>query len=115
MAGVQVGFQQQQVVVGLARAQLGHPLGCFPVLHAAVVVAGHGEDRRVGLGADVFVGRVRLDPRIDLGVVRVAPLVVLGDGQRQVGVLHGVEHIDERHFGNRCGKQLGALVEHRAD
>src|SRR5690606_29826658 len=40
---------------------------------------------------------------------------VLGDGQRQLGVEHGVEYIDKRHLGDGRGKQLGALVEHGTD
>ncbi|MNY69842.1 hypothetical protein D3C86_2078470 [compost metagenome] len=48
-------------------------------------------------------------------LLRVAPLVVLGDGQWQVRVEHGVEGIDEGHFGNGRREQLRALVEHRAD
>src|SRR5690606_421895 len=41
MAGAQFGFQQQQIVVGLARTQLGDPLRRFPVLDPAVVVTRH--------------------------------------------------------------------------
>ena len=114
MPSPHLGLEQQQVVVGLVRTQPRHPLGRFPVLHAAVVVARHHQHRRVGLCLHVLVRCVGLDPLIHLRFLRVAPFVVLGHGQRQLGVEHGVEHVDERHFGNRTAEQLGAQVEHRA-
>ena len=69
VASIQFGFQQQQVVVGFLRAQLGYPFCRFPVLHAAVVVTGHRENGRIGLGLDVFVGRIGFDPLEDFGLV----------------------------------------------
>lgn len=50
-----------------------------------------------------------------LGLLRVAPLIVFGDGQRQVRIEHAVQHVDERHLGDGRAEQLRALVEHRSD
>lgn len=109
VTGIQLGFQQQQVVVDLVRTQLGHPFGGLPVLHTAVVVAGSYQHRWVGLGADILVGRVALDAgKYGAGIMRVAPFVVFGDGQRQIGVLHGVEHIDKRHLGGNSAARRTA-------
>ena len=41
MAGFQVGLEQQQMLVSLAVAQLGHPFRRFPVLLAGIVIAGY--------------------------------------------------------------------------
>ena len=50
-----------------------------------------------------------------LGLVRVAPFVVLGHRQRQVGIEHGIEHVDEGHLGDRRTEQFRAQVEHGTD
>ncbi|MNF81170.1 hypothetical protein D3C84_634300 [compost metagenome] len=52
---------------------------------------------------------------MDVRLFRVAPLVVLRHGQWQIRVEHGVEYVDERHFGDGGAKQLRPLIEHRAD
>ena len=65
------------------------------------------------MGAKIVVGGVGAHPevlRFDRGIT---PFEVFGGGQRQGGVEHGVQDIDERDFDDGSAEQLGAEVEHR--
>ena len=46
--------------------------------------------------------------------MRIAPLLVFADGQRQRGIEHRVDHVDERNFGDDRLEEIRAQVGHRA-
>ena len=95
-------------------AQLRHPLRRLPVLHARVVEPGRDEQRGIVGGVHVVVGRVRLHARVGVGLARVAPLLPLGDGERQRRVEHRGDDVDERHLGDDRGEEVGPQVRDRA-
>ncbi len=115
MAGVHVDLEQHRPVAGRAAPDLGRPLGWLPVGHARVRQAAGGQDRRIGQGRHIVVGAVGGDVVIGRRVLqRIAPLGPLRRGQRQVGVAHGVEHVDERHRRDDPSPQVGPHVGRRA-
>ena len=72
---------------------------------------GPHQHRRVGAAArGCCTGSRRASSAYCSGIVRVAPLLVLAHRQRQRGVEHRVEHVDERHLRhhapNRSGRRL---------
>ena len=69
---------------------------------------------RIGGGLEIVVGTVGTHPAILFLDVRVAPLDVFLGRQRERGVEHRVQHVDERHLHDRRLKKIRALVEHGA-
>ena len=58
---------------------------------------------------EVGVGAVALHVEIVFGFVGIAPLFVLADGERERGVEHGVEDVDEWDVGDdELGRDRGA-------
>ena len=116
VAGFHVGAQQQQVVVGLERAQPRHPFRRLPIGDARVGQAGERQDRRIGLGADVVVGRIG-EHRLVIGgaLDRIAPFRPFRRRQRQRVVEHGVQHVDEGHVGDEAAEEVGRHVGDGAD
>src|SRR5262249_49737633 len=53
--------KDDRIVAGVQLPQLCRPFGWLPIGHARVVEALEDQHRRVGLGADVLIGRVGLD------------------------------------------------------
>jgi len=45
----------------------------------------------------------------------VPPLLPFAHGERQIGVEHGGQAVDERHLGHQGGEELGGSVGHRSD
>ena len=114
MARLHLGLEQERAALG-HRTQPGDPLGGLVIGHPGVVQPGQREDRRVDLSGDVFIRRVRLHVRVDLGVVqRVAPLLPLGDGQRQRRVQDRGQRVHERHLRHDAREGLGGHVGDRA-
>ena len=114
MAGAQLGLEQQGLITRGRRPQLGDPLGRLVVGDARVVQAGRHEHRRVVDGGDVLVRRVGGDGRLERRVARVAPLLPLGDRERQRGVEHRGDDVDEGHLGHHRGRQVGPHGHRRA-
>ena len=106
MAGAHVDLEQQQVRVGPGGAQAGGPLGRLPIGHARIVQPAGDEHGGIGLRRHILVGRIAADQRERIGVGdRVAPFGPFAGGERQAFVLHGVEHVDERHVGDHRAPQ----------
>src|SRR5258706_591141 len=79
VAGVHVDVEEDGVGGRRVLAELGGPLGAFPVGDVGVVEADGGEDAGVGFFGDVVVGGVAGDV-VEGGLfVGVAPLVVFLD------------------------------------
>ena len=115
MSRTHLGLQEEWPVVGLPRPQFGHPLRRLVEADPRIVQSRGGQDRRVVVGLDVFVGGVRLHVAEDVGRLDgVAPLLPLGDGQRQRRVEDGVESVDERHLGQDGGEPVRGHVRHCA-
>ncbi len=114
MPGFHIGTEHDRLGAGVVVAQLGHPLGRLPVLHLRIPQAGAHEQRRVRLLAHVVVRRVRQHVRVIVLGFRVAPLVVFVGGERNAGVEHGGDHIDERHLRDHHAIVLRRHVGHRA-
>ena len=115
MARAHIGLEQQLAVAGLHLAQLGHPLGGFPIGHARVVEAGSHQHRRIVLRRYLVIGAVAED--IGEGLLaqdRVPPFGPFARRQRQFSVEHGRQHIDEGHMRHHRAPQLGIGVDHRA-
>ncbi len=114
MAGLHVDPQEHRPAARHGGAQPRDPLGRLPVGHPRVGEPAERQDRRVVLGGDVVVGRVRQDrPEGGLALARVAPFGPFRRRQRQLRVQHGVEHVDEGHVGDDPGEQLRREVGHR--
>src|SRR5216683_982 len=64
---------------------------------------------------DVVIWRIALHVLVELGVVGVAPLLVLVDGERYRFVEHGGEGVDKRNLRHSAGEKLGARIDDRAD
>ncbi|SKU25384.1 Uncharacterised protein [Mycobacteroides abscessus subsp. abscessus] len=78
-----LGLQQDGSLTGGGVAQFGHPLRGFDVQHPRVMQRCHRENARIVGGADVLVGRVRLDVVVNILVFQgISPLIPLGDGER---------------------------------
>ncbi|ENN86178.1 hypothetical protein RHSP_33602 [Rhizobium freirei PRF 81] len=111
MAGIHVGLQQDRRVARRLVAQLGDPLGWFPIGDARVGEATKRKDRRIGLLADIVVGAVRGDLLVFLPAVdRIAPFGPFRRRQRQGVVEHGIEHVDEGDCGDDAGEFLRCHV-----
>ena len=115
--------------------QSGHPLERLDVQHARIVHRRGGEDTRerpqrlplqrprgrrarTGLAVRalrrVFVWRIRFHVPVDVRVVqRIAPLVPLGDGQRQRRIEDRRQRIHERHIRLDARIQLRRHVRNR--
>ena len=114
MARFHVGAQDDEVAVGFLGAQPRHPLGRLPISDARIGEPGQHEHGRIGLGRYVVVGRIGEDVPEGLGVLdRIAPFRPLRRRERQTVVEHGVEHVDERHFGNDAAEQIRPQVGDR--
>ena len=101
--------------LGVGLAQQRHPLGRLVHQHPGVV-DGAG-DEQVGPGAGlrrVVVRRVGQHRVEVLAHPGVAPLVPLGDRQRDRVVEHRGDHVDERHLGHDRAPAVGTLAEGRA-
>ena len=115
MAGAHVGAQQHRAAAGHGRAQPRDPFRRLPIGDARIGQAAHGENRRIVLCRDIVVGRIGQDgAEILFALDRVAPFRPFRRRQRQRVVEHGVEHVDERHFGDDAGKQFAGAVGDRA-
>ena len=114
MAGAQLGLEQQGLATRGRRPQLGDPLGRLVVGHARVVQTGRHEHRRVVDRGDVLVRRVGGDGRLERRVARVAPLLPLGDRERERGVEHRGDDVDEGHLGHHRGGQVRPHGHRRA-
>ena len=115
MAGPQVGVQQQRVPVALEGPELRDVLGRFPVHDLAVVERGPDQHRRIPARCQIAVRTVGPDPPI-LGLDRrVAPFLILADGERQRRVEHGVDHIQKRDLQQGSPADVRTEIEHRAD
>lgn len=113
VASTHVGFEEEQVLVGLQRTQFGDHFGRFPVGDAGIVQTGCEKHRRIGFRGDVVVGAVTAD-EFKRGFVGdgIAPLGPLAGGERQLLVEHGVQHINEGHMGDDGSKKLRRLIDH---
>ena len=97
-------------IVGHPVAKPRHPLGGFGDEHAGVVGARRDEQRREVADRNGLVGRVGGDEVVCRGVGdRVAPLLLLGDRQRQARVEHRREDVDEGHLGEHGPEPPGGL------
>ncbi len=114
VAGTELGAQHDRTIRCRVRAQLRDPLRRFPVLHPGVVQAGRDEERGVSRVAHIVVRRIGLHPCVRVGLARVAPLLPLGDGERDGRVEHRGDDVDERHLGDDGGEQVRALIGDRA-
>ena len=115
MSSAHVGLQQQRVVVGLQRSQLGDVLGGFPIRHPRIVEASGHQHGRIVAGLELVVGRVGAD-QLERGLVldRVPPLRPFDGRERQRRVQHRVQDVHERHVRRDGPPQLRCLVHHRA-
>ena len=114
MPGTHVDLEQQEIVVGLGRAQPGGPFCRLPIGHARIVQSAGDQHRRIILRLDIVIGRVAPD-QVERRLVldRIAPLGPFAGRQRQVTIEHGAQHVDKRHIGDDRAPQLGRLVGHR--
>ena len=112
VAGAHVGLEDQHILVRFQVAQLGHPLGRFPIGDARIVQTGGHHQRRVGLCGHLIVGRVRTD-QLEIGLAGngVAPFWPFARRERQRFIQHGVEHIDKRHMGDDSAELFRCLVD----
>ena len=112
MTGAHFHLEQQHVVIGLQRAELGGPLRRLPVLHSRVVEPAGDQHVRVVLGLDVVVRRIGAHVVVELGLVRIAPLLPLGHGQRKSLVHHRIHHVHEGDLGHDHAEEAGIHVDH---
>ena len=114
VACTHVDFEKQTIRIGLERAEFGHVFRGLPVHDLAVVQSGLHEHGGIGLCAQIGVGAVALHVEIIFGNLRIAPLLVFADGERQRSVEHGVEHIHERDMADHDAEKVGPHVGDRA-
>ena len=114
MAGVHVNVQQQWRIVLLERAQPGDVLGRLPIHYLRVVEAGldqHGRNPGGIHAFQVVVGRVVQHVFERSLLIRIAPLFVLGHGQRKGCIQHGVHDVHERNVREDDAEELRAHVD----
>ena len=115
MAGAHIGAQQHRAAAGHRRAQPRDPFRRLPIGHARIGQAAHRQDGWIVACGDIVIGRIGQDGAEVLRALdRVAPFRPFRRCQRQAIVEHGVEHVDERHFGDDPGEQLAGAVGDRA-
>ena len=112
MARAHIGFEQEDILVGLGGAQLGGPFGGLPIGHARIVQTTGDKQRRVSLRLHIVIGGIAADQlKRRLVGDRVAPFRPFAGRQRQGFILHRVEHIDERYMCRNRTPQLGVGVD----
>lgn len=114
MAGIHIGTEQQQVIVGFQFPQFGHPFRRLPVLHLGIVQSGGDQHMRISLRPDAVVGAVAFHVVVIGFILWIPPLFKFPGGQWNRFVQHGGHHIDERHLGYHAMKQLRTFVNGHA-
>ena len=93
---------------------LGHPFCGFPITHPRIIQPGGDQQIGILFLLDIIVGRVRCHVVEIFWIFRVAPFFVLRHRERQRGIRHGVQEVDERDGGDNAREQVRAHVHHRA-
>mmetsp|Transcript_8507 Transcript_8507/g.24626 ORF Transcript_8507/g.24626 Transcript_8507/m.24626 type:complete len:484 (+) Transcript_8507:196-1647(+) len=114
VARFEIHLEEDAAVAEVGLAQALHPLGGFPVGHARVVEARGREDVRVGLRRHVVHWAVHAHVVVVLGLVRVAPLLPLANGERDARVAHGDHEVHEGHARDGGGEEVRPHVQHGA-
>ncbi len=114
MAGTHLRLEEDRTPAPVQGAQPGDPLRRLPVRHARVVEARRHQQRGIVGGTHVVVRRVALDVRVELAFLRVAPLVVLVDRQRQLVVEHRRQGVDKRDLRDGTCEKIGSHVDDSA-
>src|SRR5215472_2021211 len=112
-ASAKLGPEQQPPARRGCGPQPRHPLGRLMDQHPRIMHAPCDQERRPPPGRRVVVGAVGLQVRACPGVPRVPPFVPLADRQRNAGVQHGRDTVDERDLGDHGPPPPRGHAEHR--
>ena len=106
MTGGHVDAEKVGAGLGCTITDAGDEFGRLPVGDARIGEPAGAQDWRIGLVGEIVVRAVAHHVVVggDVGE-RVAPFGPFGRRERQVGVAHGVDHIDKGHAGNIAAKQ----------
>ena len=113
MACSHINFEKHRVGIGFQRTKSRDVLSGFPVHHLAVVQSRFDEYSGIRFALEVRIRAVALHVEIIFGDLRIAPLFVFANGERQRRVEHGIEHIDERNVADDGMKKIGAQISNR--
>ena len=105
-----VGFEEEGIGIGFEGAELGNVFGGLPIHDLAVVEGGLDEHGGVILAGEVGVGAIGLHVEIVVFLERVAPFLVLADGEGESGVEHGVEDVHKGNVADDDAEEIGAHV-----
>jgi len=110
VACAQVDFEKQRIGIGLQGAEFGDIFGGFPVHDLAVVEAGFDEHGGIVLAFNIGIRTVGLYVEVVFRKIGIAPFFIFAHGERESGVQHGVEDVDERDVTDNDVEKVGAEI-----